>query len=841
MKTRYHFSTAAASLCIALCFGPLAVLHASSGIVSQLPLPTNAYVGRAVVTQSWTLVGSQETSYATSRGEIIPSAGEVLVYSNATGKLVRRLRSPLPFPYAGMGRCIAASGDVVVVSDGEISVRAFNCATGAHLWRADLTAYLIAGLAIDSGRVLVGRQDTNFIRSAVLNAVTGQVMSMHHAFVDGVDFPGRAVAISGPWTAVGSPRSSVVNLANAGSVIVRNTDGFEYALAAPDAADGHQFGESVAFSGTSLYVGCALNKRVYHFDVRTGALVGTVQPPSPSVMGFGQELCASGHLLLISSADGAWLHDRQTGGVSALFAETKSTTGPVTRGGSLCGSFAAAPAGNQMFRAVGVAGGRLNERVIALTKTAAGGLTGPKFTSFLDATVNTVGSSFVCAKIAGSGVNVANDAGVWAGAGGMTSLMVREGTLIGNVKAGTPFRPFHSVDGSTHYSFVRSSTGAVGLWKQVGGTLTPFLMPGGSLLIAGEPVTPKIAKVHGAGAVQNTAAIANLSLKAGGTINLKNDSIIARQGLVAASDAREGEASGLSGALHGQISPRVAATSSRMVFSSFLTGRPTNSNAAVFNKVISGSKVAVMEKGQSPIGTNGQFPDAMVSSFIGEAVSAGVTVMRGTYKTAAFTADGIWSYNHGTTASHSVAWARGQVPFLATGVTWKRFVKTFATTDGTILFLAQITGPGVTTANDVGFWRCNLGSNAPVLLVREGQVLPGSGGAILSVIQQVDAGADGSWTLLAGLGRSPASQNQILLGGNISVDSQFAVVARKGTYVDRSQGPSLLLGFGLPTNNTDAAGMGTTGQGRLVEAGAILHRAIFKDGTELVVSGIWGY
>ncbi|MBL9117700.1 MAG: hypothetical protein JNJ83_22020 [Verrucomicrobiaceae bacterium] len=842
MNLRYRFDTAVmAFACAATWMLQPGPAHAGSGVVSELGLPTGATAGNTAVTQSWTVVSNINANHVTAKGEQVPAVGEALVYSNASGKLVRRLRSPLPYPYANFSKVLAASGDLVVVSEGEYSVRAFNCATGNSLWRVDFPASTVTGLATDGVRVLVGFLDTLEVVGAVLDAKTGTAVGAS-SWLEAIDYaPGNSLAIEGGWYAIGSPRNSVGAFTGAGAVFVVNPAGASTKINNPDPANGNQFGGSLAISGNSLYVGCHARSRVYHYDMRTLTLLETITPPSPSYTAFGSSLSASGHLLLIEAAGSPWLFDRNTGNLHIIFTEAQAGGPVLFTGSSLCGQFAAGKAGSKVFRSVGVSGGRMDGSIAAVTKQAAGGLGGPLFSSLTDATIDSAGTALFAASVSGNGVTPANNSGLWTGGSGMSSLLLREGAVTSGSKAGTPFRPFFSPDGSTAYCFTRSSTGAVSIWKQSGGSLVPFVTAGGSIFMSGDSSVSTVSKINSASGMQNTAAVVNLILKPGANADLNSDSLIARPGLLALSEAREGRQSAIPSVLHAQLSPRLAATASRLAYSSFLAGRPTASNAAVFTKVISGSTEVAAEKGQAPVGTASQFPDAKFSSFVGEAVSAGVTVMRATYKTGSSTAHGIWSFNHSNSAKHSVAWARGQVPGLPSGVTWSRFLKTFATTDGSILFLAQVKGPGINAGNDVGFWRCALGSNAPALMVREGQVVPNCNGAVISVIQQVDVGSDGSWALLARLGRSPAAQNQVLLGGRVSVDLLHSVVMRKGNAIDGAVPASTLLGLALPTNNTDAAGMGTLGQARLAENGSILHRATFKHGTELAVSGIWGY
>ena len=803
-------------------------LVASPGVVNELKLPKGATASSTAVTESWTLA---------------TSAGEVLVYSNVSGVLVRRLRPPHP---AGsiFGKYIAASGDFVVVSDRLWSLCAFNCATGKHLWDANLPNNgLVKSLSTDGGRVAAGEPDSSSPASAILfeglvsvfHAGTGQLL-VHDRTTWGQTAAvyGESVALSGPWMAVGAYGHDSPGYSNSGMVVVKHSSGTENYLLAPDIQSAAGFGTSVAISGNTLYVGTLTRDRVYLFDLRTLAHIQTVVEPSPSIAGFGQQLTASGHLLAINSADGAWLYDRQSGALTSLFAGAAGAD-PVKGGMGLCGGNAAAPIVGRLFRATNVGSSLGGSDVTKVGSAVAGGTVA----GFGDASLSSTGSAAFVARMKGPAVNSANDASLWQKAAGVFGQILREGTTYNGFKAGTAFSPSFSDDGSSTFTLSRSSTGVVGLWKFGGGSSTAMLVPGSNILL---PVsnTVTVSKIHSAGPVQTSGAVANVSLKLGSGVYADNDSVIVRPNLISVVEAREGSESGLPGALFAQLNPRLAAAGTRLAFSGYLMGRLPDQNAAVFTKSAGGANIVAMEKGDIPVGVKDQFADARVSGFVGETVSAGVTIIRCTYKTAKFSAEALMSYNHGTGADHSIAWVRGQVPGQAAGVTWKRFLKCFAAANGDALFLAQIAGPGFTAANDVGFWHCTLGSNVPRLLMGEGIAMPNSGGATIGTIQQVDASRDGTWTLLASLARSPASKNQILIGGNIASDLGFEVIARKGIVVDRPA-PSVLLGLGLPVNNTNAAGMAAAGNSRFTNSGKSLHFTKYKEGTALTLSDIWGY
>jgi hypothetical protein len=803
-------------------------LYASPGVVTEVKLPTGTSLDRTFVTENWTLA---------------TSAGEILVYSNASGKLVRRMRPPHA---AGsiFATYIAASGDFVVVSNTLFSLCAFNCATGKHLWTADMpSSWTVRSLATDGSRVAAGESSGTSPQSpvpaegtvAIFSTSTGQLLATDRSpWGQTAGFYGESIALSGPWMAVGAIGYDAPGYSNNGMVVVKHSSGSENPLLAPDIQSAAGFGKSVAISGNALYVGTSIRDRVYLFDLRTLAHIQTVVEPSPAIAGFGQELTANGHLLAINSADGAWLYDRQSGVLTSFFAGAAGAD-PVKRGIGLCGGYAAAPILGRLFRSTNVGSSLGGNEVIKVGSAVAGG----SMAGFGDASLSgTSGAAFV-ARLNGPAVNSANDSTLWQGAAGSIGQILREGTVYGGSKAGTVFSPSFSDNGSSTFALSRSSTGAVGLWRYSGSSQAAILLTGSNLFLVGNN-SGTVSRIHSAGPVQTSSAVANVSLKPGNGVFADNDSLIVRPNLISTAEAREGSESGLPGALFAQLHPRLAAAGTRLAFAGYLMGRLPHQNAAVFTKTAGGANVVAMEKGDSPIGVSGQFPDAVVSGFVGEAVSAGVTLIRCTYKTAKFSAEALMSYNHSSGADHSVAWVRGQVAGQPAGVTWKRFLKAFAAENGDAFFLAQMAGPGITAGNDLGVWYCALGSNVPKLLLQEGSVVPGAGGARISTIQQVDASRDGTWTLLASLTASPSSRNQILIGGNIASDLVFEVIARKGIAVDRPTA-SVLLGLGLPANHTNAAGMAAAGNGRFAHDGKVLHFSKYKEGMALSISGIWGY
>ncbi len=819
------------TVCIVVLAGFMShALFGSSGVVSELNVPAGASVLRTVVTENWTLA---------------TSTGEVLVYSNATGNLVRRLKPPQPGA-AIFAKHIAAAGDFVVVSNSYRSLSAFNCATGKHLWTTNMPyTWLVDSLATDGNRVAAADRGAMGPQSpipaegmvALFRADTGQwTVGDRSSAGQTTGLYGESIALSGPWMVVGMPGYDAPGMSNTGLVVIKHVNGTETFLEAPGKQNLELFGTSVAISGNTVYVGTTTRDRVYLFDIRTQAFIASIDKPSPSITGFGVSLTASGHLLIIQSDQGPWLYDRLTGSLTSIF---PGIPVPQTaRAIGLCGGYAATPSQGKLFRATNV-GSSLGGGEVSTIGSNVAGAGVVKIAAFRDASLSAMGHAAFVAQLGGTGVNSANDISLWQGAAGSIELVMRESETYGSTKAGTAFSPCFSDDGGTTFMMSRSSTGSLSLWRRSGSTTASILMPGGYLTLPGG-LTVAVARIHCAGAVQTSSSIANASLMTGSGVYADNDSLIVRPNLISPVEAREGSASGLPGALFAQLHPRLAVAGTRIAFSSFLMGRLPQVNAAVFTKTLAGVNVAALEKGSAPAGIISQFPDAVVTGFSGEAVSAAATLIRCTFKTARFSAEALMSYNHSTSARHAIAWVRGQVPGQAAGVTWRRFLKVFPSDNGGAFFLAQIGGPGITAVNDLGFWYCEPGSSSPKLLAGETSFLPGSGNAWIGTIQQVDASRDGTWTVLASLTRSPASRNQILIGGNVASDLGFEVIARKGISVDRP-GASPLLGLGMPSNNVNAAGMSAVGNGRFAHDGRVLHFATYKEAKALTISEIWGY
>lgn len=841
-----------------------AVLPASTGEFSELKLPADVSGNAVKVTETYTLVRNAGASYGGKS-----AVGEVLVFSNSSGKLLRRLRSKNPYPTSHFGRLVTAQGHVAYVTEGSSFVHAIDLTSGKLLWTTTTESgpgsalpgksVQIGSLAVEGDRLYLGLPEAwlldypalNFFAyegmTMALNVRNGNFISHTNTSTDqeGMAQYGQAIAVGGGYFAVGAPgyddEKSGAPISNQGMVVVSHQSGWRGRLLSPAPSAQQAFGQSVAISGFSLYVGSSNGNAVRHYDLRNLGLIETINAPGGSAQ-FGAQLSASGHLLLIGDNNGAWLYDRLAKTLVRIFEDSKTLAGPVKTGFSLCGPLAAGPASGRVFRCRDVGGGRFaGTQVMAATGGAAPNAGAGKFAAFGEMAITDTGVMAHASRLKGG--TAANDSGLWSTLGGAHELVLREGDMMGSKRMGTPFRPFFATGGHGRF-LVRQSTGALAVCMDDGASVSPVLLEGGVVGMPGQVTAPFVSRIREAAATMGNSTLINFTLRTGAGIHAGNDSVIARPALISTVEAREGAASGVSGLTYGQISPRLASTTTRHACAAALLEQPAAVNAAVFSKAPGMSPPLVLaQKGGAAHHLANHFTEPKFSSFVGEAVSAGGTVYRAKFTSGKITREGLWIHNHmdGDVLPHTapVAWVDGQAVGMAAGVKYRRFLRTFITTGGEVVFMAQVKGPGITAGNDVGVWRRLSAGGQIIPLIREGDAVPCADGAVIGTIQRLEVADGGRWMLLASLARCPAGRNQVLFVGNVAGHVVPEILQRKGDVVDRSA-PSRLLSLGMSTNNSDAAGMGSKGGARLAGASHVLYSARFSNGTELVRSTVFG-
>jgi len=301
-------------------------------------------------------------------------------------------------------------------------------------------------------------------------------------------------------------------------------------------------------------------------------------------------------------------------------------------------------------------------------------------------------------------------------------------------------------------------------------------------------------------------------------------------------EAREGVKAASLDFSYGQIAPRVATNGGRIAFVTAVAGAPAASNTALITKSIGiDNEKVVARKGDVAPGAG----SAKFSAFVSESLNATDVVFRATLTGGApGVTSGVWQSTIGGMVIHHPIALRGQqAAGLTTGIKFTRFMETFIADGGVILIRAQVAGPGVSTANDVGIW---VWSQKKLhLLLREGDLVPGGSGARIGTIQRVDLSGSSHYVVLASLKGVPVGRNQALLTGGFfhTLPAYWtpALVLQKGSLINRPS-PTLLKGIGIARNHIDPSGAGTKGQAKQVGSAGILFTATYSAGTDLILT-----
>jgi len=264
-------------------------------------------------------------------------SGSVYVFNATTGLIVATLANPTPAGYDYFGYRVAVSGDSVVV--GAFGDDIGNAGSGSAYLADSGSAYLFnvttgtlvatlanptpasndlfgISVAVSGNTVVVGAQgdDTGAVDSGsayVYNATTGVlVATLANPTPGSGDFFGRSVAVSGNTVVVGAMLDDA-GANNSGSVYIfdATTGTLIATLTNPTPSDGDLFGSSVAISGDTVVVGAYSddaggtdNGIAYLYNATTGALVATLDNPTPASSDlFGYSVAISGNNVVIGA------------------------------------------------------------------------------------------------------------------------------------------------------------------------------------------------------------------------------------------------------------------------------------------------------------------------------------------------------------------------------------------------------------------------------------------------------------------------------------------------------------------------------------------------------------
>jgi hypothetical protein len=255
---------------------------------------------------------------------------------------------------------------------------------------------------------------------------------------------------------------------------------------------------------------------------------------------------------------------------------------------------------------------------------------------------------------------------------------------------------------------------------------------------------------------------------------------------------------------HGQFLPRSAFASNASSYVSALLGDPAASQG-LFVKRYNMPEVLVARRGAPASGVTGAF----FSSFLGETIGAFTSALfRATMTGPGITSannEGVW-VRTGDASSTTLAARKGdQVPGMAPGVKWLRFLRCapFRTQSGVIgtLIHARISGPGVTASNNEIFFSSQVAGTQMVLL-RKGDLAPGCHGARIASLQNIVTAGDSHYAMLVSLRGCPADTNQAVLVGDADFGGPASSWAGRRPHLRLRKGALIASGLDVSSRVT---------------------------------------
>lgn len=369
--------------------------------------------------------------------------------------------------------------------------------------------------------------------------------------------------------------------------------------------------------------------------------------------------------------------------------------------------------------------------VVARTGDLATGSTSTAtFSSFVGSpSINASGTTAFIANIFGSGVSGANNSGMWTGTPAGVSMAVREGAAAPGISSGAVFASFSDP--------IIASTGSLGFFGYLRLNTGGVTSGNDSGIWAGAP-----------GSIQ----------------------MVARE-----ADQAPGMASGVYFQLFGDV---VVNGSGQVAFWSSLAGNISGtddsamwvgSSAANLTTVaMEGAQAAGCSAGVTYYSFN---PDVVLND------SGQIAFMGGVKGTGVTTANDIALWV-GAPGSLALAAREGNsAPGAGSGALFTGLWDIDLNDDGKVAFTARLTGSGVTGSNDEGIWAGAPGALS--LVARTGSSVPGVSGAVFTDLYAPSINADGTVVFQAqfsGSGITSANDEALFVG----TPGSLALAARKG-------------------------------------------------------------
>ena len=466
-------------------------------------------------------------------------------------------------------------------------------------------------------------------------------------------------------------------------------------------------------------------------------------------------------------------------------------------------------------------------------------------------------------RLAGPGSNGGKDSAVFTQmVGGYNKRVLKTRTQDGiapNPVIATLFNPLPNQDDYMLFRATYSGAGVTSydnqaVYLQKDGVLTRVFRTGGAasaIFAGGVPLKFNELRLGRAAATAPLALTFALRTGVAG-ITADKDTGLALYNLNGSlpdtSVPREGLAAGATGVTYGQFTGRVSLFSTLASYTTAAAGVPAF-NQALFTKARGGNETLFARKGDVPT-TPGGMP---FTAFLGENTdSVSYTAFRATLgaPATAATNEGIWFGN----GVFKLLFRKGVdlAPVLP-GLKIAKFIN-FRSMFGNTMAQVQLSGPGVTAANDQALLIYQT-EGAVVdtiqVLLREGEPAPGCNGARIGVISRVETeGYWGQYIVLATLTGAPAGTELALFQGTGRITSPTigdqvrrrpVLALRKGALYDNQ--PSKLKSISFSSGQTPS-GAANVGLGRVIQEGggtAIFPNVVltldFANGVRQVMKG----
>jgi hypothetical protein len=801
------------------------------------------------ITTNGSLVVTGDPSFSAIIGTTtFGQRGIVHVFNTTTGAHIRSIE-PLPADRSitdlQFGNAIALFGDILAVSSISRQATTVSDTRGVYLFRASTGTFITripgpaigfgASLALHGDILVTGSPEEDEERGAIyLHSVsTGTQLARLTASdrAEGDNF-GSAVAISPHYLLVGAPQDNTTRGTNAGSgYLFENLPPFKQVRKLTDEglSPDHptnanaQLGSSVAIRNQQLFLGAPFGDVtgdpdcgfVFEFVANRPTDLRQILPVFPlDIRGFGASVSTSDDLLAIGPAADASgfsstlvlsLHDWEAPQFAAslipIGIQSADQLGAATaiHGSSVYALTGDSPTPSQrgaLFQLTPISRPAMPGVALFKTGTSAPGVPGASISGDLAQLQDpTTFTSHHFLTLSGPGAAAVKGRGIWnqdaptspslfpgqsinpggtississlrVGGGRLIAKGIRQGTSI--TSANNDLILVHSPSALPFPAFLENDQ-----LKGSSGPNPPLL---GSFTAFAITTTVPVASVVG-----------SLKRSSASGVNAGNDSFFVVNDLVsvvptAALPVREGDNLGA-------FLPRLAASGSTHSFAAAVLGPPAQ-NQAVMHYTNTGTATLLLRKGGDP--RTGR-TDEVFSTFLGESMAnTGNLVVR-----SRLSGPGVNRAND--EILHVVGPSLLPIPIVRKGDIAPGFpldsnirIAAFLSFQhtrqgGSVLYLARLSGPGVTPANDLALFVdvtesiVAIPPGSPIrpshLLLREGDPLPTSSKAIIQTIHRVAYCDDGDYMALVSLvtrpGEATSADNLALLYGESKFTQPF--------------------------------------------------------------------